>query len=248
MQIKIRNGVFETNSSSTHSLTIASAENYTEKYSFKLTKPLEKIIWLFAVINECEDMYQSRLKWTNKTKEELKQDLIKKAKALYPNCDKNKHYYGLDITEFGNDLESENVDSEDLLNFLMEEDDEYYDYMNEEYKIFEWENPRDLMLSFKRKVIDEYCNMENVSKEEMFDRLITEYNKKYKHQICSKCNMVFYCTRFFNEGPIDDCDCGFGTYTELYIKMSNYVWGDGVKNFLSENIAIYGIESWGYDF
>lgn len=245
MKISIRQGVFETNSSSTHSLTIASAENFGGNYSFKLTHPLEKIIWLLAVMEECEDMYQARLKWTDKTQEELKQDLIERAKKLFPDCDKHTYYYQLDINAFGKDLESGNVDTEDLLNFLMEIDDEYYIYINEEYKSLKWKAPRGTMLWFKQEIIKEYCNMENISQEEMWERVRKEYNKKYNHEVCSKCNMSFSCTRFFYEGSIDDCNCGYGNYTELYNNMNCFLRNGGVKEFLSEGIAIYGNESWG---
>ena len=59
MKTIIRNSVFETNSSSCHSLTLIKGENKKEEYSFIVKSPIGKIVLLFALLDNAEDEFNS---------------------------------------------------------------------------------------------------------------------------------------------------------------------------------------------
>lgn len=283
----VRHSIFETNSSSTHSLSIKKTDDAKcdRRASFVITDALEKIVWFFCVIAECEDNYKGKIAYygQGKTIDEVKKELIDIIRNLY---DKNKDSYNWC---FGNEKpDFDNWDEEEICQFFEVVCEEKVD-VYESLCILESVNERNAVLAIKDLLIKAYCEAENISEDEALDRIDKNYNsydelliaiedpnkhararrilrrvsmrietdyqqaedkravlEKYKKEFeeseLDKDFCRYSCTRFFCESSLEYCDCGFGTYWEILDNFADFADEEGVKKFLSSDVAVVGYE------
>ena len=74
-----------------------------------------------------------------------------------------------------------------------------------------------------------------------------------KHEIkkgCKSCKGRISCNRYFREGPLDDCYCGFDSYgaiySELEIAKKDLSFEEFAKVFITENYSVLGREDWNH--
>ena len=264
MKIKIRNGVFETNSSSTHSLTI---KNVAIKKSAKEKRMKKRI----------GDLERKR----DRTLEE-EHELAKLRREL-----DYEHNFSFSLKS----------PIEKLVWFLGIVDNAEGEkgktiFETEEYDL---SSDRGVVRQFKDFLLDAYCELLNVSKEQALENIFDERAKftpyenilknpetieqeaKYLIQVdydfkkfaknfsdietafkafvreqyqanrlkCNKCTR-FECDHYFAEGILDDCTCGFEYYSDICYHLENLKgkqsWKDFAKDFLTENYIVFGQE------
>ena len=123
---------------------------------------------------------------------------------------------------------------------------------------------RDEVLLFQEKLIEYYCKKNNVTKEQL-DSLLNQKVKKIPEN-SGKCRHYtrdgkprasegynrFYCLRYFDEGAMDDCECGFETYEaisgEFPYPNDSQKFLDYIEWFLSDKCKIVAKEKYGYGF
>ena len=296
MKTVIRKGVFETNSSSTHSLSLKkSTEKEVEKgASFEIRSKEAKITLLFGLIENAEMEYDSlfyNFDYDDSFKS-LKSRIIKRIEENEPkllnNLPTDPSLYDLSKIIF------KMKDSSWL---------DYSFFKKGESKIsnlfIQISLEKKVMLDFKEAVINEYCKLNNYTKkqallqidyeafgntylrdilknEETAEERLNEYlkdNDDFSDSFrCSKKSSIlefareyleeeykdfkritngrFRCDNYFSEGCLNDCYCGFESYTclteqfEIDINGSKAQLQEKAKEFLSDDCRIVAKEYW----
>lgn len=263
MKIKIRNDVFETNSSSTHSLTIrnvAKKDSNQEKIKNRVIELENKQDRTIDEEYELGEL-RKKLDYENNFSFSLKTPI-------------EKLVWFLGIVDNAEGEKGKTI------------------FETEEYDL---SSDRGLVRQFKDFLIDAYCELMNVSKEEAIEHIFDERAKftpyenilknpetieqeakcliqvdydfkkfakgfldiktafkefvKKQYQAnrlkCNKCTR-FECDHYFTEGILDDCTCGFEYYSDIYYHLENLKgkqsWKDFAKDFLTENYIVFGQE------
>lgn len=242
MKIAIRNGVFETNSSSTHSFTISTTKDREEKL-----KELERV----------------KLELEN-LKEDNKENFIKKEKL-------KEEYRNLAVSfEIKSPL-AKLIWIKGLIDHAKSEED------GESY--FE-----DIVFNFYFRLLDVYCEMENITNrdaqlriisegnktlcyekilkneetlsEEVEDMLTTNYSfknfaKDYEDKVqafkdfvkqqhkkdCESCKGRVSCEYFFAEGILSECTCGYEDFYSIAKKIEKVKKDMNMKDFAREFLS-----------
>lgn len=230
----IRKGVFETNSSSTHSL------------SFGTWCPFDNRDWYVDSVDG---------------KFSLIMDLINH--ALYENSGWRDYYYEEDVAwtmdkledylkENYNDLfielvnkygEFKNIPICTVLFELEENNIGMPEFVNENNHMMElWErydSRRELLLRFRIKLAEEYLKINNnYSKEKM---------EQYNYNEPEGCG--FGCYGWFMEGALYGCNCGLEDIDAVYDKIMDYADTDEkmekrIQEIFSEDYFFSGKEDW----
>ncbi len=288
MKRVVRRHIFETNSSSSHALSIRRTEDAKNdnRASFVITDALQKIVWFFCVTAECENHYQGAISYycDGKTLEETQKELIDLIRGLY---EKNKKSY--DWCFGDEDPDFDNWDADDISQFFTVVCDEEVDDVDDALCAFDADATRRTVLEIRERLIKIYGDAEHIGREEVLDRIdkeyaeynelisaiedpekhararwilrrvsmlvendykkatdkravLEEYKKKFEEQELN-CNPDCYsCTRFFQEGSLYECDCGFETYSGILDNFSEFSDEAGLIKFLSPEIAVVGRE------
>ena len=175
MKKVIRRGVFETNSSSTHSLTLKISEqgeaNEVEKgASFEIRSPLAKIVQMLGLIDNAEREYLSSGRWLKEEDdyESVKSRIVNKINEHSP-----------ELLDGINTAELEEYELADIIGrmpsrYLFQggffSDDEF------SYNVFFVINNESRMqvLKFKDYMLDEYCKIYGVTMEELWKQIDIE--------------------------------------------------------------------------
>lgn len=280
-----RQSVFETNSSSTHSLSIQKTDEIKKNYnfSFAITEPLQKIVWFICVCVECEENLRGKFNFFcgGKTPEEVRRDLVQKIRERYEEHREEEEWI---FEAFTLDFDTWTIDDVNTL-FSEEDDDHFWDTI---YAL-ECAESKDFVLGIKQRLIDAYCEAEHITEAEALDRIDKEYNeynelveaiadpkkhakarwilrrinylidsdynkaedkmavleenkKRFAKEELGQSHDCYSCTRFFDEGSLAECECGFETYDKLLDEFSEYSDEEGIKKFLSPEIAVVGYE------
>lgn len=282
----IRRSVFETNSSSSHSLSIKTAEEAKSdnRASFVITNPLEKIVWFFCVTAECEENFNGRLYYycNGKSIEDFREETKSLIRKLY---EENSESNSFLFTAYGTDFDD--WDDDDIADFLtyVETDMDIYGA----YCVFNAIADRKSVLDVRKRLVEVYSETEGISEEEALDRIdknyceydelvkaiedpkkhaqarwilrrvsmrvetdykkafnkravLEKYKKKFEEQELNTDHDCYSCTRFFSEGSLDECNCGFERYEFLMDEFSEFSDNEGMRKFLSPEIAVVGYE------
>lgn len=284
----VRHSIFETNSSSSHSLSIkktADAKN-DNRTAFVITDALQKIVWFFCITAECEDNYEGKISYYcgGKTIEEVMKETIDIIRNLY---EKNKDSYAWCFN--GSEPDFDTWDADDIRQFfavVCEEDIDVYDTIC----ALDAVDDRNSVLEIRNRLVKVYSDIENITEEEALDRIdknyceydelvkaiedpskhararwilrrvsmlvetdyekakdkravLEEYKKEFEKCELNKDFDCYSCTRFFSEGSLYECNCGFETYGNILDEFSEFADEDGVRKFLSPEIAVVGYES-----
>ena len=177
MKTVIRKGVFETNSSSTHSLTIRDAspkqgDEVDEDASFEIRSPLAKVIQMLGLMDKAETAFLSEARSFDEQDDavEIKTRIVNKAREMCP--------------EELQGVNPESIMTADLvekfipvlyhpdffsLDFFEEFDDDSLKYIYTIHNV-----TRDVVKTFREKMFEEYCRIEGITKEEATQRIDAE--------------------------------------------------------------------------
>lgn len=288
MKKVVRRHIFETNSSSSHALSIKRTEDAKSdnKASFLITEALQKIVWFFCVTAECENHFEGMISYycDGKTLEEVRIELIDIIRGLY---DKNKESYDW---YFGDeDPDFDDWDADDISQFFYVVCEDKIDDVFDELCAFNAVAARKTVLEISDRLVEIYGDAEHISKEEVLDRIdkeyaeynelvraiedpakhararwilrrvsmlvesdyekatdkravLEEYKKKFEEQELNHNPDCYSCTRFFDEGSMYECNCGFETYDSLLDNFEGFSDVAGLSEFLSPEIAVVGYE------
>lgn len=278
MKRVIRKGVFETNSSSTHTLTLKKKdEKETKKCSFELKSPLAKTVWLMGVIDNANKNYNEIYKILEKKDVEYryKKDFIDFILTLDEGITK-------DIKEKYGDIKKASITT--LIKIaqefiFIEYLPTYFPYYNSQLDFIVSECLYQTeLLRYKDILLDAYCEIENIDKKEALDKIYYEayknrhlfnliksskcpkkaieeymeegYGRELKEKYeknkeedlekvafdyiqeevdkCIKCYKgEISCQVYFREGSLDECECGFENFYNIFHKL-------GLKDVLSD--------------
>ena len=224
MKAVIRKGVFETNSSSTHSLSIkkSTSKEISEEASFEIRTKEAKIALLFGLIENAEIEHS----YTKYKKAEYNRNLVLSFKdALIEEYCKLNNYTNeeallqIDYEEFSNTylrdiLKNENTAKERLNEYLEE---------NEDFKnAFKQSKNSDIVDFAKKYFADDYTEF----------KMLTDGK--------------FRCDKYFENGCLNSCDCGFESYTKIaeQFDLDENQIEDKAKEFLSDECKIIAKEYW----
>ena len=217
MKSVIREGVFETNSSRAPSLTLKGFDKKEgERCHFVVVSPLQKIILLRALVENSEQEYsnsKANLEYSlerkreiaEKTKEELRKELERRVAAEY----ERNGFTGGYFEPFSE------ADEGELVQFykMFADEGEQKDELCAFFESVWYEDERKFTLAFLALSEQEYCKTEGISKEEFEKRIDDAPIHRGGRAFNGKMSVT--CNRFFCEGALYDCNCGFGTYYEI---------------------------------
>ena len=224
MKAVIRKGVFETNSSSTHSLSLGktASKEISEEASFEIRTREAKIALLFGLIENAEMEYSHAKHKKTEYKRNLvlafKEAVIEECCKLNE-CTREMALLQIDYEEFSNTylrdiLKNEETAAEKLNEYLN---------VNDDFKTaFRQSKNNDIVEFAKKYFIDDYNEF----------KLLT--NGKYQ------------CDKYFSNGCLCDCNCGFESYTKIaeQFDLDGNKVEDKAKAFLSDECKIIAKEYW----
>lgn len=267
MKIKIRNGVFETNSSSTHSFTIATKEQKEE-----MNKKYAEIV--------------KRLHQVRKDAEESRENGEKRDSDLFIEERKLMHQAGRYAVSF--EIRSplaklvwlkgiiDNAGGEKKVNYYVRANKDgvveltsknkvliFYDLLKEEYckmeKITKKKADERILLDGNRilvyeKILEDEKNLKSkvdkiyssdydfsvfIEKNNYEDRVeaFRDYVKVANKRRCDECEGRLCCDHYFSEGALDYCDCGFENFYAIDNKLFEVMGDLSLVEFAKEFIT-----------
>lgn len=262
----IRNNVFETNSSSTHSFSLAkSTDKKKKEISFEVKSRSSKCIVLLGFIDNAERDYINNWDYINYSEDinEVKQELITKMTNYKKEDLEALSFYELIKRIYMNTNNPyalfENIEDEDIKNTVMN------------FSVY-----RDQILKMKDLIIEVYAELENMNKQDALDKLYYEAYKNekiedilknsnnkekdlkeyLKYLISDKEDALeyasnylkiniernkgrFYCDNYFNNGCLIECNCGFGNFNDIYknLNLDKYQSEKELKNYIKELLS-----------
>ena len=306
MKRVIRKGIFETNSSSTHSLSLvknALRNSKVEKgVSFEIRSNLAKTVFVLGLIDNAE--YEFKYKWQYIDDNENCKKEQKRAINNLKECEWQQESYNKIMEKY------KNLEDMSFSDFVMAMDencidskvifDEIEDYFLQEI-VIDCVCYRKAVMKLKDALIKTFCELEGVSLQEGMDKLyyeeykntriekilleskdkekdlkeyakdyynyefsrgyknsktkdIVEYAKKYLIDSVKKetklQNGRFFCSRYFREGCLDECYCGFHDFKNICWHLDiNWWWEDEkyieyAKEFLTYKYKFQAIEKY----
>lgn len=187
MKKVIRTGVFETNSSSSHSLSLSDLTNAQKESgqkidkgaSFEIWSPEAKIGWFRAIVNNAEAVYQNE---QYPEFEEKPEDIMQKIKMRAQeilNTNENGEYF-LNLINFHSsetDLNLDNYSYAELDTFLFYTDGAVENIAVRYYGIMGTYQSREYVLKFKDMLFDAYCELNSLSPEQAEAKINEAYVK-----------------------------------------------------------------------
>lgn len=291
MKRVIRKGIFETNSSSTHSLSLVKGnEKVNENISFEIKSRIAKTVFILGLIDNAEENFQNRFEYLEDYREinKEKKRLIDYLKEYDSDYEEVKEKYGnlmtLDFIKVLDIIREICVPEEKNCIALEIKDVSIY------VIVYDYLVNRDKVLMFKEALIKTFCEEENVSEKEGMDKLYYEEYKngflekillysdnkeeelkefmekgygfdfKINYERSNNKNLVefandylkdsvtkeikehegrFYCTRYFEEGALDECECGFENFEKIIekFKLEEINDYDAMREFAKEILS-----------
>lgn len=224
MKTVIRKGVFETNSSSTHSLSLGmvSSKEIDEEASFEIRTREAKIALFFGLIENAEMEFcqfkHRKAEYDKKLVLSFKEAVIEEYCKLN-NYTKEQALLQIDYEEFSNTylrdiLKNEKTAKEKLNEYLN---------VNEDFKTaFKQSKNNDIVEFAKGYLVDDYNEFKRIT------------------------NGKFRCDKYFENGCLNNCDCGFESYTKIaeQFDLDGNKVEDKAKEFLSDESKIIAKEYW----
>ena len=190
MKIKVRNEVFETNSSSTHSLTLNYIGGRKEgdgkidsKSSFEIWSPLAKVVWFLGIVENAERQFEHCEEFAEHSPEHY-MDIVRKEAKDFLEKKENAKYFLKTLNgkiDGEPDYDLDNYSFAELMVYM--ENASAYEKLDELEEIC-WKldkyQAREYILDFKEMIIDAYCELENITREEAFKRFREEHAKDHE--------------------------------------------------------------------
>jgi len=210
MKTTIRKGVFETNSSSTHSLSISDSASENEQISFEICSREAKIVLLWGLIENAEfntiNSYQEKLK---KKILELSEQIIK---AYCDLSDKTKEeaLLEIDYEAFSNTYLRKKLNDEGALKEYLKEDEQFA-------KEFKADGQNDIVAFANKYFVDGYKEFKKLT------------NGRFRCDMYFQNGCLNDCTCGFESFDRIACQLGISIYSteeELYQKALEYLSDD----------------------
>jgi len=172
MKKVIRHSVFETNSSSTHSLSIKKCNHFTNKpekdCSFEIRSPLCKVVWLMGLIDNAQEEFNERVYYYlhDELILEIKISILEKIEKDLPAI-----YQKLN-DKYKNDIIN-NSDLFELHDYIIELGYEDYSF-GSDYEYLEDYEELKFLNRCKELSIKAYAELENISIEQATENVIHE--------------------------------------------------------------------------
>lgn len=232
MKRVIRKGIFETNSSSTHSLSFGKGCPFD--YEWSVDDIDEKFMLAIAVIDHAlydmcrwrDNYFEADVKWAIEKLEEYLRDNYRDS------YDRLVERYGL-----FKDISIRSV----LYEFEVNDIEIPSSILENEHIEALWQSTLgtncELVLRFRNKLVEEYLNRTNRNTEEEREKF--EFDELYDNG--------YSCSEWFIDGSLYKCDCGLHDIYEVYEKIVGSVKTDEeidkrVKEFFSEDYHFFGKE------
>lgn len=314
MKTVIRKGIFETNSSSTHSLSIKKMKNpkstkIDKEASFEIRSPLAKAVTMLGLIDNAEDEYRAQFNFREEyidDADDVKDETLKKIKEMYPKALENVDLKEISLYEIANIL----YDFDDLDEFYLYDEekceniDEFFKNQNNfRFYFLDPIGEKKTILKVKALIFEEYAKIVNKPIEEAKEEIDFEafayvelknalsdkatakenieklMNRDYRLKISflkseeknliafsekylyenylefkNEPGRMYCCHRYFCNGSLDDCNCGFESYdgicSELGISynQTEKELREAVKKFLSDEYKLVATEKLGYTY
>lgn len=245
MKKVIRRNVFETNSSSTHSLTIKKQKLFKtidKDASFEIRSPLRKTVWLLGLIDNAQKKYNDTLYFyfDDEISNQILQsiiELVKSEPTLYQTLN-NK--YNNDILNNANifELHDKIID----LGYPHLATGKDFTYLTS-YDTLKFLN------RFKDILIKAYAKIKKTTIDEAKKEITIEAFKDSPKD-CQNCNKIS-CIRYFKYKSIVECNCGFDNCSKILNSLATFNIKitstdeeliKGAKKFLSKKFKIVGLE------
>lgn len=234
MKRVVRRGVFETNSSSTHSLSFGTwcpfddCDWYIDSVDGKFDIALDLIDHaLYEDTGWRDNYYEEDIEWAISKLE----GYLKENHGVFFNelVKKFGEFKDIPIRTILYELEECEIQMPDFIleNEHMKNLCESYDCRGE------------LLLRFRKKLVEEYLKIKKKNTKEEREKYV--YPEPDGHG--------FACNNWFSEGALYGCNCGLENISEVYDKIVNYAFTDEqiakrVKEFFSEDYFFSGKEEW----
>ena len=229
MKTVIRRGVFETNSSSTHAISIkkSNEKEISKGATFEVRSKLAKMVQLFGLINNAEyDCVSDDPKFNIPKKLRAPREIVLNFKEILIDT------YG-EITNQTREEALEQIDFEAFSDTYLR------DILNDKDKLNEYK-------------LDNFTF--NMAYEESGKEDIVEFAKQYYIDDCNKIKSMvgnkIRCDCYFNQGCLNVCDCGMENYIKLQKALNlldtdtNEVFKQKAIDFLSDETRFVAKEYW----
>jgi hypothetical protein len=215
MRTVIRNGVFETNSSSTHSLAIVRGDEKAPKnmeVSFEVCTPTAKVFMIFGFVENARCECKGSKGWPREVVLRFK-DAALKALAERLGITEEEAAREIEQEAFGDRAVRDALGNEAMLSEVLKKHKEFA----AEYKA---SNEKDIV-----KFAEEFYHSDL---------------EKFKKMVGGR----YRCDAYFYNGALMECDCGFGNYRDIVdkFKLGRYDTDEDLlmkaKDFLSDDVRL----------
>ncbi len=314
MKTVIRKGVFETNSSSTHSLSLKKTENpnsteIDEEASFEIRSPLAKAVTMLGLIDNAGDEFYRPFNFRDEyddNVESVKKAALERIKEINPSLLENVELDGISSCEIADIL----LKIDDVDRFYVYDEEKYKDFdefidkkCDFEYYFLNDILEKKTLIKVKDILFEEYAkivnktyedakeeidfeafayielkdalkdeknakeNIEKLMKRDYRLRLafeksdtdnLLEFSKKYLYEnyleFKNQPGRKYCCHRYFCNGCLDTCDCGFESYSDICSALGISQYSDekklreAVRKYLSDEYKLVAKEHLGYSF
>lgn len=230
MKTVIRKGVFETNSSSTHAISISKSDKkeITKGASFEIRSKLAKMVQLFGLINnaeyDCIDSENPKFKIPKKLVQP--REIVLKFKEVL-------------IDTYSETTDQSREEALEQIDFEAFSDTYLRDILNDKDKLNEYK-------------LDNFAF--NMAFEESEKEDIVEFAKQYYIDDCNRIKSMvgnkIRCDCYFNQGCLNVCDCGMENYIKLQKSLNlldtdtNEVLKQKAIDFLNDETRFVAKEYW----
>ncbi|MBO4963128.1 MAG: hypothetical protein J6C97_05050 [Clostridia bacterium] len=260
MKIVKRVGVFETNSSSTHSFMIVDTTKQGKKdCAFELVSPLAKLVWFLGVVDNAltidkydqeEDIIENKEKMKKIIADGIDMYIIPKGmtKEEFIEMEADLWVGGVkkEVLEFKDLLIKEFCNIEQLT-----ENEAQEEFIEEACRILPLEN-----IDLNPKAIDQYI-ANRIYVDEDLKQALEKFKDKQqafreymrvRYQKEKQKFTTFKCDFYFENGCLNACFCGFQDFIEIKRSLNKIrktlSWQEFAKWFLSSKCKVIGLEKY----
>ena len=267
MKRVIRRGVFETNSSSSHSLTLrkVGSENkpvVDDDASFEIRSPLAKLIQIYGLIDNAERHYKS---FAENVEEYTDIEMITLAASKlaeeFPEAFKDKEIDKITVRDFAEIVTS--ITTPENYYCIYDIVSDFNDIIFTTYCMID-NGEREKVLRFKQALFKAFCEITGFTRKQAIEEIefeafanldirdilkdkttakekltnllehhyefarhfeksgdedIVAFAEKFLYEDCARfkemVNGRFSCERYFGNGCLDECTCGFESYHDI---------------------------------
>lgn len=247
MKKVIRHNVFETNSSSTHSLSIKKCNPLDKKVepdcTFEIRSPLCKVVWLMGLIDNAQEEYNEKVYYH--LDEEMEKEIIA---SIIEDIETDKmELLELLNQKYNNDILN-NAEIFELHKYIIELG--YPEYANgRDYDYLDDYDTLKFLNNLKSVLIEAYAEIEKIPIQKAKENVMKEAFGCKNPSEDSKVS----CCHYFENGVLGECNCGYEDCSWVSCLVAEFDMKEtsskdelikGAKKFLSNKYKVVGIEDY----